>query len=155
MKSCSAQILFLLILLFLHLKCKRSNSQSISVLAGHFYHSFLVHKVFAEKMKFFLLFKNFFRLQKTFSCLKKITFPCTWKNFWSKLQPSKIIIFKRETSIREILVFVEKAFLFVTFSRKVLKAILRESNNITCMAMGITFKKKGTVWALLYNLNKT
>ena len=53
----------------------------------------------------------------------------------------KIIHFKREISVRVILGLVDEDSLFATSSRKVLKAILRESNNITCLAMGITNRK--------------
>ena len=78
-KICRTQNLFLLILLFLRLKCKRSNSQSISFLVEIFGIAFQFTRSFLTKLNFSRSSKIFSNPRKIFSCLRKIIFPVRGK----------------------------------------------------------------------------
>ena len=81
-KICRTQNLFLLILLFLRLKCKRSNSQSNSFLAKVFAIAFvpsLTACLAKTKSNFSRSSKILSNPRRIFSCLRKIIFPVRGK----------------------------------------------------------------------------
>ena len=112
---CSALNIFLLILLFLRLKYKQSNSQSINVFAEIFAGTLLVTRAFLAKLNFPCSSKIFSDPCKILFCLRKTIFPVREKFLKSTAAFSQKLAINTMDSINDVAVVLDQYLHLGTF----------------------------------------